>query len=325
MNEPSNFDGGREKTATAHSSEGSFRDLFNLYGASMAQASVEGWSKTHPTKRGVIITRSGYPGVQRHAVIWHGDNYAWWEHLRLAVDTCISYSLCGAFYTGPDLPGFFGNPPDDMALRSFQIGAFLPLYRGHSYKLNSSKEPYAYGAQASELIKDTIKLRYSLITEWYSHYERCVRLNLPPMQPVFADDGSPLRDTFMLFNKMLVVAVTNRDERARAIWLPDGIWYRLGDTSTALQGGQWITETITFDKIPVFVQGGSILVRNAPGKNVEETLKKPRRFEVYRDMEGKASGYMSEDDGISSDESAWKRFQLTVDIGQHNVSQIALG
>ena len=321
MNEPSNFDGGREKTATALSSEGPFRDLFNIYGASMAQASAAGWSKAHPDKRGVIITRSGYPGVQRHAVIWHGDNYAWWEHLRLAVDTCISYSLCGAFYTGPDLPGFFGNAPDDMALRAFQIGAFLPLYRGHGYKLNSSKEPFAYGAPASALIKDAIKLRYSLATEWYSHFERCVRSGIPPMQPVFSDENSPVRDTFMLFEKMLVVAITNRDERARAIWLPEGMWYRLGDTTTPLIGGRWISESITIEKIPVFVKGGSIVVRNKPGRNVEETFRNPRYFEIYRDEGGSASGYISLDDGSSTDHTAWKRVQLTVENGETSVRQ----
>ena len=144
------------------------------------------------------------------------------------------------------------------------------------------------------------------------------------MQPVFADEGSPVRDTFMLFDKLLVVAVTNRDERARAIWLPEGIWYRLGDTTTTLKGGQWITEAVTLEKIPVFVKGGSILVRNSPGKNVEETIKNPRHFEVYRDQAGKASGYMSEDDGISSDDSAWKRFELTIDIGQDTVHQRAV-
>ncbi len=57
-----------------------------------------------PSERGLIISRSGYPGIQRFSVIWHGDNHAWWEHLRMAIDKALAYSLCGASYSGPDVP-----------------------------------------------------------------------------------------------------------------------------------------------------------------------------------------------------------------------------
>jgi len=240
MNEPSNFDGGRQKTTTARSRVGPLTPLYNLYGARMAEASAAGFRASRPDTRGVVISRSGYPGVQKHAVIWHGDNHAWWEHLRLAIDTAVSYSLCGAFYTGPDVPGFFGNPSDDLAVRFFQLGAFLPLFRGHSYKLSSSKEPYIYRGEAGRHIRSAIELRYSLMSEWYSNFERCIRLGHPPLQPIFDEVGATVRDSFMLFDKFLVVAVTNRDERKRATWLPAGRWYRLGDPATALEGGRWI-------------------------------------------------------------------------------------
>jgi alpha-glucosidase len=324
MNEPSNFDGGREKTATAVSSQGSFRELFNIYGYSMAQASAEGWSLTNPNKRGVVITRSGYPGVQQHSVIWHGDNQAWWEHIRLAVDTALSYSLCGAFYTGPDVPGFFGNPSDDLAIRFFQAGSFLPLFRGHSYKLNSSKEPYIYSAEASKHIKAAIKLRYALLSEWYSNFERCLASGTPPMEPVFEETGSPVRDTFVLFNKFLVAPITQRDEKARAIWLPSGTWYRFGDTKNAIPGNQWITEKITLDKIPVFVRAGSIVALNTPGKNTTDTFKNALKFEIYRDQNGAASGYLFEDDGISSLDPKAKRWSLEINNGETEVRKKAL-
>ena len=325
MNEPSNFDGGREKVMTSYSAEGPFSDQFNSYGAMMADASAEGWRRKHPDRRGLLISRSGYPGVQRHSVVWHGDNSAWWEHLRLAADTCVSYSLCGAFYTGPDIPGFFGNAPSDLAIRAFQLASFLPFYRGHSYKLNSSKEPFAFGKSATILIREAIKLRYSLIAEWYSQFERCIRLGIPPMQPIFSAEGNPVRDSFMLFDKLLVVPITNRDERARAIWLPDGIWYRLGETRTSIEGGRWILEELTLDNIPVFVRGGSIIVRKNPERNVEETIRSAPRFEVYRDIEGSANGYLFEDDLNSNRSSTVKRFELLISSEEHKVRCVEIG
>lgn len=315
MNEPSNFDGGRQKTNTAVSAVGPVTPLYNVYGARMAEASAAGWRATHPDTRGVVISRSGYPGVQQHAVIWHGDNYAWWEHLRLAIDTAVSYSLCGAFYTGPDVPGFFGNPADDLAVRFFQLGAFLPLFRGHSYKLSSSKEPYVYAGDAGRYIRKAIELRYSLITEWYSNFERSVRLGRPPLEPIFDSLGVPVRDSFLLFDKFLVVAVTNRDEQMRTIWLPPGSWYRLGEPSTALEGGRWIVEPITLEEIPVFVRAGSVVVRNTVGRTVGTTLSSPERREIYPARDGSAIGYLYRDDGVTASGRGAARFELVLAPG----------
>lgn len=321
MNEPSNFDGGREKTATAQSELGPIRNFYNLYGYSMAAASAQGWTEAHPEKRGVIITRSGYPGVQRHAVVWHGDNSAWWEHLRLAIDTAVSYALCGCFYTGPDIPGFFNNPSDDMATRAFQLGAFLPLFRGHAYKLTSSKEPYAYPGEAGRRIRDAVDLRYSLVREWYSSYESSRRTGTPLLEPLLDAEKNPVRDCFILFGKLLVAGVTTRDERARAIWLPDGVWYRLGETEKMIQGGQWILEPVTLDQLPVFVRGGTILTRNTPQRNTPETLAAQERFEIYRDASGAAAGYWYGDDGVSTTDSRAQRIALSVTRGSEVVEK----
>jgi alpha-glucosidase len=319
MNEPSNFDGGNDNTSLALSAEGPLSEIFNLYGYSMAQASALGWQKANPAERGVVITRSGYPGVQQNAVIWHGDNYTWWEHIRLAIDTCISYSICGAFYSGPDVPGFFGNSSDDMAVRFYQVAAFFPLFRGHSYKLNSSKEPYAYGKRAIELIRKAIQLRYSLLTEWYSKYERCLRLGTPPMLPVLTADGSALRDAFLLFDTFLVAGVTNRDEQMKAIWLPEGQWYRLGETKTVLDGGRWILEPLTMEQIPVFVKAGSIVARNTVGKNVAETLSGPISYEIYRDSSGAATGYLYQDDGLANEDPSAQTWRLSIAAGESEI------
>ncbi|MFM1848216.1 MAG: hypothetical protein RL417_1690 [Pseudomonadota bacterium] len=322
MNEPSNFDGGRHKTTTAVSREGPLTPRYNLYGLKMAEASATGWQAVHPDTRGVVISRSGYPGVQKHAVIWHGDNHAWWEHLRLAVDTAVSYSLCGAFYTGPDVPGFFGNPTDDLAVRFFQLGAFLPLFRGHSYKLSSSKEPYAFAGEAARRIKAAIELRYSLISEWYSNFERCIRLGHPPLEPVFGDDGAPVRDSFLLFDKLLVNAITTRDERMRSIWLPEGVWYRLGDTHTPIEGGRWIQERISLESLPVFVRAGAVLIRNMVGCNVAETAALPERYEIYPDSARGAVGYRYRFDGNLVSPAGSRAFKLVVAPGEQQVHEV---
>jgi len=301
MNEPSNFEGGNAATSRSMTARGAFLKETNLYGYYMAQTSSMGWKKAFPKKRGVIITRSGYPGVQQNAVIWHGDNQAWWEHMRLAIDTAVAYSISGAYYTGPDVPGFTGNPPDDLAVRFYQLGAFLPLFRGHSIFFAKDKEPYAFEPQTRELIRAAILLRYSLLREWYSGFEKSIREHRAPLMPVFDGDGSPVRDQFLLFDKLLVAPVIERDQKQKLIYLPSGTWFRLGETQTPIHGGDWISIPTGIETIPVYVKAGSNLTRNTPGKNAAETFNLPERQEIYPGHGGAENAQRDwyDDDGIT--------------------------
>ena len=248
-----------------------------------------------------MITRSGYPGVQRSAIIWHGDNHAWWEHLQLALQTAVTYALCGAFYTGADVPGFSGNPPDDLAVRFFQLGAFLPFFRGHSNFISKDKEPYAFSSSTKDLIKATIDLRYSLIQEWYTGFARAYRDKTSPLLPVFDHSGRLIKDQFLLFSKLLICPVLHRGATQRLIYLPEGDWYRFGNTQEILQGGQWLVEPISLADIPIFVKAGSVLVKKSVGKNSHDTIHGPDQLCSYPDRQGQATGLVYRDDGISVD------------------------
>ncbi len=302
MNEPSNFDGMTKTTSKTNWSHGKFKNEYNLYGYYMAQASSLGWQKTYPNKRGLIITRSGYPGVQQHAIIWHGDNHAWWEHLPLAMNTAITYSLCGAYYTGADVPGFTGNPPNDLAIRFFQLGAFLPFFRGHSIYFAKNKEPYAFNKKTKHHIKQAINLRYSLLREWYTGFFIAIQKQLSPLMPVFDKKQSYVPDEFTLFDKFLIAPIIKRDQKKKLIYLPSGYWYTLGNTKELQPGNSWISIDVNQDTIPIFVKAGTILTRNKVGKTTVDTLKNKEKFEVYLDQKGQAKGFWFSDDGLSKND-----------------------
>lgn len=316
MNEPSNFDRMTTSNSTAFSSIAPLKNIYNLYGYFMTIASKKGWEKQNPDKRGLIITRSGYPGVQRNAIIWHGDNYAWWEHLKLALQTAVTYSLCGAYFTGADIPGFSGNAPEDLAVRFFQLGSWLPFFRGHSIFFAKDSEPYVYSEHAKSLIREAIHLRYSLMREWYSGFELAIRTQQAPLKPVFSSSGSLINDEFTLFNKFLVAPVIERDQVKKIIYLPEGDWYSLGNPKDIVKGNQWLMVDITPKSIPVYVKAGSIITRNKVGKTTKETFNKTELFEVYQDIKGKAEGYWFNDDGWSIDDTKAERFELTYRNGK---------
>jgi alpha-glucosidase len=311
MNEPANFDGQNRLTVNARTKRGPITNEYNLYGYHMAKASRKGMDKWKPGKRTLVITRSGYAGVQKHSIIWHGDNQAWWEHLRLALDTSITYSLAGAYYTGADVPGFNGNPPDDLAVRFYQLGAFMPLFRGHSIYFSKDKEPYSFGTRANAAIKEAIRLRYELLREWYGGFERCVRESIPPLTPVFDDTNTLIHDQFLLFDTFLVAPVIQRDQNKRLIYLPEGSWYKYGNTADMLQGNSWIVMDTELEDIPLFVRAGRVITKNTVGRNAASTLSAPETFEAYLDENGNATGYWFGDDGESMVDLDAQRFRLS--------------
>lgn len=312
MNEPSNGHGssGNAAVAECETSLGKFESFYNLYGLYMAKSSREGWDRP---ERPFVITRSGYPGVQKHSIIWHGDNAAWWEHLRLALRTAVNYALCGAFYTGADVPGFQQNPPDDLAVRFFQLGSYLPFFRGHSDLLSCNKEPYVFGDTARRIIYASIRTRYSLLREWYSYFELATRTMTPPITPVFSQQGSLIQDQFLLFGKYVVAPVIERDALVRAVYLPTGDWYRLGDPTTILSGGTFIMEETSLDTIPVFVRAGAIVVRGTVASTARETLSGEEKLEIYYDRGRHAEGYWYNDDLENIEISSYSRVRLIAD------------
>jgi alpha-glucosidase len=283
MNEPANWNGQNKVTSKAITMRGSLEDEFNLYGYYMAKASFDALSRSFNNRRFINISRAGYPGIQRYAVIWHGDNHAWWEHLKLALHTVINYALCGVFYTGPDVPGFSGSPANDLAVRFFQLGAFLPFYRGHSAFFEKNKEPYVYAEPWKSYIHGAINLRYSLIREWISGFEHAYDSKVSPVMPVFTADKTLISDQFLLFNKLLIAPVIERDAVKRLVYLPKGSWYRLDNNNDLISGNRFIVVDVDLNTIPVFVKAGSILIRNTPNSNVISTLKNDEEVVLYPD------------------------------------------
>jgi alpha-glucosidase len=255
MNEPSNFNGHNKANCLAYSCNGSLELDHNLYGYNMAKASAEAIQSKRADDQ-LVITRAGYPGVQRFAVAWHGDNQCWWEHLRLALRTAVQYSICGLFFSGADLPGFTGNPTPDLAVRFYQLGAFLPFFRGHSWKFSNRKEPWEFGEEATVLIKSAIMLRESMLDEWHQEYTLASKYGRAPISPVLDSNQNLVDDQFLLFNKYLVAPVLDRGAQQKIVYLPAGTWQRFDGQAHGAQisGDSWLMEAVTLQSIPVFVR-----------------------------------------------------------------------
>src|ERR1700731_119807 len=88
--------------------------VHNAYGSLMAQAAREGFFPLRPEGRPFVISRSGYAGIQRHALLWTGDNSSTWEHLTMSASQLQNLGLSGVGWTGVDVGGYYGDKTGEM-------------------------------------------------------------------------------------------------------------------------------------------------------------------------------------------------------------------
>ena len=306
MNEPSNFaspsktlpensvhktDFGKMKHAEAH----------NLYGMQMARASREGALAHAPNVRPFVITRAGYSGVQRHAMVWTGDNSSVWEHLADSVQMYLNLSVSGLPFCGGDVGGFLDNTTPELLTRWTQMATFVPFFRNHSNIGTIDQEPWAFGKQTEAICRHFIELRYQLLPYFYSLFAEARRTGAPIMRPMFWHYQNDLTavavgDQFMLGRDLLIAPVMRQGSSARGVYLPRGEWFCFW-TGNIFTGGQHIVAQAPLETIPLFVRAGAIIPMSAVQQYVGETETGVINLHIWPGTRGGLNWY--EDDGAT--------------------------
>lgn len=110
----------------------------------MMQATYEGMIERNRTeaKRPFILTRSIFFGGQKYGAKWTGDNQATFDELAVSISQILSLGMAGVQFVGADVPGFFGNPGDELYAMFYQVGMFYPFFRSHGHIDFERREPY---------------------------------------------------------------------------------------------------------------------------------------------------------------------------------------
>ena len=270
MNEPSIF---RTPTRTlpgdARHAAGSHADVHNLYGMHMAAATREGLLRARPGERPFVLTRSNHITGSRFAATWTGDNQATWEDLRLSIPMVLSLGLCGQPFAGADVGGYDGDPDGELFVRWFELGAYLPFFRGHSERRACRKEPWAFGAVAEKHVRAAIHRRERLRPYLARAFEQAAATGMPVVRPLFfADPRDPelraVDDAFLLGDDLLVAPVLEPGARVREVQLPDvqGGWSPYPDGGEPSTGR--IAVAAPLGTTPVFARAGADLGGCAP-------------------------------------------------------------
>jgi alpha-glucosidase len=251
------------------------RKAHNVYGMQMARATAEGVRKLMPDERAFVLSRAGYSGSQRYAASWTGDNSASDEHMLLGVRLLLNMGLAGLSFTGVDIGGFVGEASPQLFMRWMQIGAFSPLFRGHTMINSRDSEPWSYGEEAEEVSRNYIRLRYRMMPYLYACFHESATHGLPVARSLaFAyPHTEEVYDRQWahqyLFGPSILVAAVNSWMPIQKVWLPEGEWYNLYH-GKKLTGNQIVNIDTPVEVLPVFVKAGAVIPMHKSGEHIDE-------------------------------------------------------
>ena len=297
---------------------------FNAYALMNAQAIYEGQRAAAPDQRVFLLTRNGFLGLQRYSTAsWSGDIGTRWEDMKTQISAGLNYSISGIPFWTQDVGGFSVENRYSAAQRLFdrtgqvnadlkewrelqtrwhEWGIFNPLYRAHGQF--PYREPWNIapaGDPAYEAILAADRLRYRLMPYIYTLDARVHFDDYTIMRPLvmdFTDDPVAVNtsDEYMFGDALLVCPVYQYGARSREVYLPAGGWYEF-HTGRYLDGGRTLLADAPYERIPLYVRAGRILVCGPAVESTAETGDGSLDVTVYGGAD--ADFRLYEDDGLT--------------------------
>lgn len=290
--------------------------VFNSYPLVHAEGMYRGLIDYKPDVRPFILTRAGFPGLQRTgSAVWSGDVASRWEDLREQIAAGVGISMAGIPNWTHDIGGFANEArytnadPQHLAewrelnTRWFQFGAFSPLFRSHGE--TPRREIYELSPEGSPTYRSMAwydRLRYRLMPYIYTlagdtyHRDGTIMRGLVMDFP--ADRKAwDVADQYMLGPAFLVAPVSEFKARSRSVYLPAGATWFDFYSGRSFTGGRTIRASAPYERMPVFVRAGSIVPMGPAIHHTAEKPADPITLHVYTGANGSFALY--EDDGVS--------------------------
>lgn len=253
---------GAGSDATVHA------EVHNLYGHQMAQATHQGLRRLRPDDTPWVLTRSAFVGTQKWAISWMGDNHSWWEHLALTLPQLVSMGLSGAPFVGVDIGGFFGNTHAELFERWMEQAVFYPFMRNHSALGTRAQEPWAFGPEVEERVRQHIQRRYQLLPYLQQLAEQAHETGAPILRPLFwefpEDAESALHEDQAMFGDAILLApITRPGHTQRQVYFPPGSWYDFW-SNQVVEGPVCRVWPAPLGKMPTFLRGGRAIPTDSP-------------------------------------------------------------
>jgi alpha-glucosidase len=285
----------------------------NTYCVWETRCSYDALAERYPDQRPFVLTRGGWPGVQRYALNWSGDNKYTYDHLRHNIRLGNSVMISGQANFGHDIGGFShggGDPLTDttpeLITRWHQWGALNPLCRNHSRKYNMEREPFRFDRDHYSWMKDIIQFRYRLMpylyTLAYNSSTGGVPMNAPAVFYFAGDTNTHANNEYdiLVGEGLLAAPVHAEGARTRAVYLPAGASWHSWHDGSKFAGGQWVTAPAPEGRLPLFAREGAIIPMGPPLQHMNQF--QPDFVDVHVwPATNETAFLMFEDDGESFD------------------------
>eukprot|EP00741_Cyanophora_paradoxa_P025613 tig00000383_g24717.t1 len=233
MNEPSAFQQphgsseGRSLPLGAKHGGRWHAEVHNVYGQQMCRATHEGLLRLRPERRPFVLTRSGFPGVQRHAWLWTGDNAAYYTLMEMSLPTVMNMGLSGMPLTGADIGGFKADCTGELLARWTWLGALYPFMRNHAAKGTRRQEPWAFGEPWLSHCRAALRFRYRILPFMYTAVREACVSGLPPFRPLLFDfpadpETHPVDDQVLVGDGLMAAPILRQGATRRAVYFPKG-------------------------------------------------------------------------------------------------------
>ena len=329
------------KDLTTPTALGPSAKYFNAYALMNAEAIYNGQRGVDPDKRVFLLTRSGFAGLQRYSTAtWSGDIATRWEDMESQISAGLNFAMSGIPYWTMDIGGFCvedryvaaqtlfnekGIENDDLKewrelnTRWYQFGCFAPLFRAHGQW--PFREVFNIAPESHPAYKSIVaytKLRYNLMPYIYSlagmtHFDDYTIMR--PMVMDFTSDNysRDIKDQYMFGPALLVAPVCEYGARSRSVYLPEGEqWYDFY-TGAAVAAGKNVTVDAPYERMPLFVRGGSIVPFGGDIQSTAEESKEPLTLYVYAGRDGSFSLYEDEGTNYNYENGLCSHIQLSYD------------
>lgn len=276
----------------------------NLYAVRETQVTYDAMLQKSSSQRPFVLSRAGYPGIQRYALGWSGDNVASWNHCRHNIGLGVSVMISGQANFGHDVGGFVGSTSGELMTRWTEWASLNPLFRNHSMKWDAEREPWRFGSYFGDKMRDSIRFRYRLMPYLYTlAYQSTVSgqpMNTPTVMHFQHDPQTHWRNDndFMVGSFLLASPVFSPGQNDRWTYLPNGSdWYNWY-TGAKHAGGTWANQAAPLGTLPLYARAGAIIPMGPPMNHANQFQPNFLDLHVWPTPAGFSSEFtLHEDDG----------------------------
>uniref|UniRef100_A0A2C9KG08 P-type domain-containing protein n=1 Tax=Biomphalaria glabrata TaxID=6526 RepID=A0A2C9KG08_BIOGL len=310
-------------TVQGDNDEYSHYDVHNLYGWSQSDVTLDAVREA-TGERGIVISRSTFPGSGQWVGHWLGDNVSQWKDMLSSIIGLLEFNLFGIPYIGADICGFFENTTEELCLRWMQLGAFYTFSRNHNTKGPIPQGPGQLGDDVGFASRDIMRVRYQLLPYlytlfYYAHTKGSTVIR--PLHHEFPTDKIALAiDRQFLWGSCLLISpILEQGQTSLQYYLPRGTWYNYftHDGETLSEGLYKSISVNKTSKPMLHLRGGCVIIQQDYANNTHYSRQKPLTIVATLDEFGIAAGNFYWDDGVSIDSIEKKKFYLA-DITVNN-------